>query len=107
MSLRDNVAADILLREIGGPSVQDGYVRSLGLDGFHLEDGEHGLHSDNQAQYRNCFEPAAAVQQERWVSVEMHLYPGVPHAWEWVASQAEVTRRAMENRVKWLKKLSA
>jgi beta-lactamase class A len=75
VSLSDNVAADIVLREIGGPSVADGYVRSLGITGFHLEDGEHGLHSDNQAQYRNWFEPAAAVQLLRLMNDRSPLTP--------------------------------
>ena len=38
------------------------YVASLGVKGFHLEDGERELHRDVQAQYRNWFEPVAAVQ---------------------------------------------
>ncbi|KAJ4291437.1 hypothetical protein N0V88_006030 [Collariella sp. IMI 366227] len=32
--------------------------------------------------------------------VEVHVYPGVPHAWEWMAADAGVTRRAVENRVR-------
>lgn len=62
VSLSDNVAADILLRIVGGPSVVDAYIRSLGVRGFHLEDGEHELHRDVKAQYRNWFEPTGAVQ---------------------------------------------
>ncbi|KAL2129104.1 hypothetical protein VTI74DRAFT_8221 [Chaetomium olivicolor] len=37
--------------------------------------------------------------------VEVHVYPGVPHAWEWVAVAAPVTKRAVENRVSALKDL--
>jgi beta-lactamase class A len=62
VSESDNVAADIVLRIIGGPEVVDAYVRSLGIDGFHLEDGEHGLSRDARAQYRNWCSPAAAVE---------------------------------------------
>ncbi len=40
-----------------------------------------------------------------WVEVEFHLYPGVPHAFEWMAPGVEVTRRAMENRVRALKEV--
>lgn len=39
------------------------------------------------------------------VEVELHLYPGVPHAWEWVAASAPVTKRAVENRVRALRDL--
>jgi beta-lactamase class A len=68
VSLSDNVAADILLRLVGGPTVVDSYIRSLGIQGFHLEDGEHELHRDVEAQYRNWFEPAGAVQLLRSLS---------------------------------------
>jgi len=61
-SLSDNAAADLILRVIGGPGVVDSYIKSLGIEGFHLEDSEHGLHADWKAQYRNGLEPAAAVQ---------------------------------------------
>jgi beta-lactamase class A len=68
VSLRDNVAADIVLRIIGGPKVVESYVRSIGVNGFHLEDGEHGLQRDVRTQYRNWFEPAGAVQLLRRIS---------------------------------------
>src|SRR5579864_1436365 len=62
VSESDNVAADILLRIIGGPKTVTDYVASLGVAGFHLEDGEHALHQDQTAQYRNWFTARAAVQ---------------------------------------------
>jgi beta-lactamase class A len=62
VSLSDNAAADVVLRIIGGPAVVDGYIKAAGIVGFHLEDNEAGLHRDAAAQYRNWFEPAAAVQ---------------------------------------------
>jgi beta-lactamase class A len=62
VSLSDNVATDIVLRLIGGPLVLDRYVASLGLSGFHVEDGETSLHQDERRQYRNWFQPLAAVQ---------------------------------------------
>ncbi len=67
-SLSDNVAADIVLRIVGGPEAVDGYIKSLGVNGFHLVDSEHGLHADITAQYRNWFEPAGAVQLLRRLS---------------------------------------
>jgi beta-lactamase class A len=62
VSLSDNVAADILLRVVGGPSVVDRYLKAAGISGFHLEDNEATLHHDAAAQYRNWFEPAGAVE---------------------------------------------
>jgi beta-lactamase class A len=68
VSLSDNVAADIVLRAVGGPTVVDAYIQSIGVTGFHLEDGEDGLHREVAAQYRNWFEPAGAVQFLRRIS---------------------------------------
>ena len=58
----DNVAADILLRVAGGSPAVDEYIASLGIGGFHLQDGKHGLHADVTAQYRNWLTPRGAVQ---------------------------------------------
>ncbi|KAK4180946.1 Alpha/Beta hydrolase protein [Triangularia setosa] len=33
------------------------------------------------------------------VDVEFHLYPGVPHAWEWLGCECPVTKKAVLNRV--------
>lgn len=33
------------------------------------------------------------------VDVEFHLYPGVPHAWEWLSHECPVTQKAVNNRV--------
>jgi beta-lactamase class A len=68
VGLSDNTAADILLRLAGGPSVVREYIASLQVKGFHLEDGERELHREVQAQYRNWFEPAGAVQLLRAIS---------------------------------------
>jgi beta-lactamase class A len=62
VSLSDNVAADIVLQVAGGPGALNDYVNSLGIAGFHIEDGEAKLHRDVTAQYRNWFQPQAAVQ---------------------------------------------
>ena len=73
VSLSDNVAADIVLRIAGGPMVVDRYVESLGIGGFHLEDNEATLHREVAAQYRNWFEPKAAVQFLRRLSDDSPL----------------------------------
>jgi beta-lactamase class A len=75
VSLSDNVAADILLHLVGGPHFVSSYIAGLGVTGFHLQDGEHGLHRDVSAQYRNWFEPAGAVQFLRRISDNSPLTP--------------------------------
>ena len=62
VSLSDNVAADILLRLIGGPAEVERYLKQCGIAGFHLQDDEATLHRDEKLQYRDWFEPAGAVQ---------------------------------------------
>jgi len=68
VSESDNAATDLVLRTIGGPEVVDKYIHSLGITGFHLEDGERGLARDVSVQFRNWFEPAAAVQLLRRIN---------------------------------------
>jgi beta-lactamase class A len=68
VSLSDNTAADVVLRVIGGPAVVDAYLESIGVAGFQLQDNEQALHRDEQLQYRNWFEPGAAVQLLRLLS---------------------------------------
>jgi beta-lactamase class A len=66
--LSDNVAADILLRVSGGPKVVNTYIAGLGISGFELRDNEAVVQKELLAQYRNWFEPAAAVQLLRRIS---------------------------------------
>jgi beta-lactamase class A len=68
VSLSDNVAADVLLRLVGGPQVVNRYIAALRIGGFHLQDSEAVLHHEVLAQYRNWFEPAGAVQLLRRIS---------------------------------------
>jgi beta-lactamase class A len=68
VSLSDNVAADILLRLAGGPKAVNTYIAALGIGGFHLQDSEAVLHDEVTAQYRNWFEPTAAVQLLRKIN---------------------------------------
>jgi beta-lactamase class A len=75
VSQSDNVAADIVLRTIGGPAIVNSYMDSIGVSGFHLEDGEDGLARDLAAQYRDWFEPAGAVQLLRRISDDSPLTP--------------------------------
>jgi beta-lactamase class A len=68
VAVSDNTAADILLRLVGGPKLVNDYIASLGITGFHLQDGERALHRDTPLQYRNWFEPQGAVQLLRKIS---------------------------------------
>jgi len=68
VSLSDNVAADILLRLVGGPKPVNRYIAALRVRGFHLQDNEAVLHHEVSAQYRNWFEPGGAVQLLRRIS---------------------------------------
>jgi beta-lactamase class A len=75
VSQSDNVAADIVLRTIGGPAIVNSYMDSIGVSGFHLEDGEDGLARDVATQYRDWFEPAGAVQLLRRISDNSPITP--------------------------------
>ena len=75
VSQSDNVAADILLRTIGGPNTVTDYAASLGIAGFHLEDGEHALHLDQHAQYRKWFTARSAVQLLRRIADRPPISP--------------------------------
>ena len=68
VSASDNVAADVLLRVLGGPQKVQAYIDSLGIQGFQIRDGERELHRDNQLQYRNWWTPVSAVQLLRRVA---------------------------------------
>src|SRR5438874_414554 len=75
VSLSDNTAADILLRLAGGTAAVGQYISSLGIAGFHLEDGERALHRRTNLQYRNWFEPQGAVRLLRLIADDSPLTP--------------------------------
>lgn len=75
VSLSDNTAADVLLRLLGGPESVNRYITSIGIKGFHLQDGERAQHAEVAAQYRSWFEPAGAVQLLRLMSDDSPLTP--------------------------------
>jgi hypothetical protein len=58
----------------GRPGVFAGHPQH-DIQGLHREDGEHGLHADPAAQYRNWFEPRGAVQLLRLLSDRSPLRP--------------------------------
>jgi beta-lactamase class A len=58
----DNGAEEVLIRLVGGPTVVQSYIRSLGISAFHLVYSERDLDRDENLQYQDWIEPAAAVQ---------------------------------------------
>jgi beta-lactamase class A len=57
----DNVASDVLLRAIGGPSAAEQYMGSLVLYGIHIRDYEGDVDRNVKLQYRNDAEPHSLV----------------------------------------------
>ena len=76
VSESDGVACDILLRTLGGPSVVDAYVKSLGIAGISIRDTEKTLGMDVRAQYRNYVQPGAMVALLRLIADRSPLSPG-------------------------------
>lgn len=58
----DNGAEEILIRLVGGPPTVQSYMHSIGISGFHLLYSERDLDRDENLQYQDWIEPAAAVQ---------------------------------------------
>jgi beta-lactamase class A len=71
----DNTATDIELRLIGGPTVLQQYLDSLGFTNIHQQDSEHTLHGDQHLQYRDYAEPAATVALLRLLADHSPLTP--------------------------------
>jgi beta-lactamase class A len=75
VTFSDNTAADMLLHLAGGPQIVVDYLASLGITGIQLEDNERALHRDHHLQYRNWFEPQAAVHLLRTLNDRSPLTP--------------------------------
>lgn len=58
----DNNACDILFDMLGGASVVDRYIRSLGLQDFSISQTESDMHRDVQASYQNWSSPLDAAR---------------------------------------------
>ena len=69
VGVSDNGAEEILVRLVGGPLAVETYMRSLGIPGIQVRYSERDLDRDEDFQYHDWMEPAAAVQLlERLVS---------------------------------------
>jgi beta-lactamase class A len=75
VTFSDNTAAYMLLHLAGGPQIVVDYLASLGITGIQLEDNERALHRDHHLQYRNWFEPQAAVHLLRTLNDRSPLTP--------------------------------
>jgi beta-lactamase class A len=71
----DNIAANLLLRVIGGPDAFQQYLDSLGLSAIHQQDSEYTLHGNQKLQYRDYAEPAAMVALLRLFADHSPLNP--------------------------------
>lgn len=75
VQLSDNIATDILLRLIGGPTVVQQYLNDLGISTIHVIDSERTLHDDERLQYRDSAEPVAMVKLLRLFADHSPLNP--------------------------------
>ncbi len=73
VSESDGTASDILLRVLGGPTVVDRYIRSLGVQGIAVLDSEKNLGKDVKAQFRNTSSPSAMVHLLRLLADDSPL----------------------------------
>jgi len=95
--------AALLGDDIGGPDVS-AYAAparitdAVGLPPVYLEVGELDIFRNEGIEFAR--RTAAAG-----VSTELHVRPGVPHGWDVVAPEANVTTRAMSDRVRRLMSL--
>ncbi|KAJ9645037.1 hypothetical protein H2204_001499 [Knufia peltigerae] len=63
-----------------------------GLPATYIDVGDLDLFRDEAATY------AMRIAAEN-INTEFHLYSGVPHAFEWLATEIALTKRATENRI--------
>jgi beta-lactamase class A len=75
VSLSDNIATDILLRLIGGPTTVQHSMDALGLSEIHVLHSERTLHDNETLQYQDSASPAAMVKLLRIVADRSPLTP--------------------------------
>jgi len=66
---------------------------ATGLPELYLDVGELDIFRDENIRY-------ALAHVKAGVSTELHVHPGVPHAWEAFSPKAGVSMRAMADRVR-------
>jgi len=75
VQLSDNIATDILLRLIGGPTTVQASLNKLGFPTIHVVHSERILHDDENLQYQDSAEPAAMVALLRRLADNSPLTP--------------------------------
>jgi acetyl esterase/lipase len=88
---------------VGGPDVSPyaapaRMTEAVGLPPVYLEVGELDI-------FRNEGVEFARRTAEAGVSTELHVHPGVPHGWDVVAPEADVSQRSMADRIRRLQSL--
>lgn len=83
---------------VGGPDVSPyaapaRMTEAVGLPPVYLEVGELDI-------FRNEGVEFARRTAEAGVSTELHVHPGVPHGWDFVAPEADVSQRSMADRIR-------
>jgi|GEM_PF-196565 len=58
----DNVACDLLFREMKGTKPVNNYIHSIGISEIQIADTEAAMHNDENAQYRNWCHPVAYIK---------------------------------------------
>jgi acetyl esterase/lipase len=90
--------AALLGYDVGGPYVSP-YIAparigdAANLPSIYIEVGELDIFRNECVQFARGTALAG-------VSTELHVHPGVPHGWDVVAPEADVTRRAMADRLR-------
>jgi len=75
VQLSDNIATDILLRLIGGPTTVQASLNKLSFPAIHVVHTERQLHDDESLQYQDSAEPTAMVALLRMLAGHSPLTP--------------------------------
>src|SRR5258708_38036057 len=85
-----------------GPSAVHAYVKSVGVEGFHLKDGEHGLHRDPHGSIpqlvRACRRPSISAQTQRKLSALARAHRTSSHLDERFAHRPQSPQRRFAHR---------
>ncbi|MCM1450382.1 MAG: class A beta-lactamase-related serine hydrolase [Clostridiales bacterium] len=68
----DNNASDIILKEIGSPSIVNDYIAQLGIEGIYIQNSEAEMHLDNTLCYANNSTPLAMARLINKFDKEFH-----------------------------------
>jgi acetyl esterase/lipase len=85
-------------REVDPPAAPGRLQDAAGLPAAYIEVGQLDIFRDEDVRY-------ALTLSRAGVPVELHLHPGVPHEYDAVAFDADVSRRARSDRDRVLRSL--